>query len=164
MSAINAVALQRSKVRYGEEFAASCRLAGALYVWEREVLAPAAEAHLNTSVERIDQIGSFACRNVYNRNAGHLSEHASANALDITGFRLANGERVSVLADWGEDTGKGRFLDALVERSCPIFGGVLTPAYNRAHRDHLHLDMGRYRICATGAVVTESGASGAGGG
>jgi hypothetical protein len=155
----SAVAFERSTVSYGGEFAASCSLAAALYVWEREVLVPAAQAHLNTSVARIDQIGSFACRNIYNRDAGRLSEHASANALDITGFRLANGTRVSVLTDWGQDTDEGRFLDALVEGSCPIFSGVLTPAYNRAHRDHLHLDMGPYRICATGPVVLQRNAA-----
>jgi hypothetical protein len=87
---------------YGGEFAASCSLAAALYIWEREVLAPAAQEHLNTIVERVDQIGSFACRNVYNRDAGRLSEHAGANALDISGFRLANGDRVSVLAIGGK--------------------------------------------------------------
>ena len=125
---------------------------------QREVLTPLAQRHLNTSIERIDHIGSFACRNVYNRDAGRLSEHAGANALDITGFRLANGERVSVLTDWGEDTDKGRFLAALIESSCRVFSGVLTPAYNRAHRDHLHLDMGPYRICATGPVVSNADA------
>jgi hypothetical protein len=149
---INAVAFERSTVSYGGEFAASCSLAAALYVWERDVLAPAAQIHLNSRIDRIDQIGSFACRNVYNRDAGRLSEHASANALDITGFRLTNGERVSVLEDWGKNSDNGRFLNALVEGSCRIFSGVLTPAYNRAHRDHLHLDMGSYRICATGPV------------
>ena len=60
----NAVAFERSTISYGGEFAASCSLAAALYIWEREVLAPAAQTHLNTSVDRIDQIGSFACRNV----------------------------------------------------------------------------------------------------
>jgi len=150
---VNAVAFERSTISYGGEFAASCSLAAGLYIWEREVLQPAALLHLNTSVERIEQIGSFACRNVYNRSAGRLSEHARANALDITGFRLANGERVSVFHDWAQVTRKGRFLDALVEGSCPIFSGVLTPAYNRAHRDHLHLDMGPYRICAEGEAA-----------
>jgi len=149
----NAVAFEQSTVSYGGEFAASCSLASALYIWEREVLQPAALQHLNTNVERIDQIGSFACRNIYNRDVGRISEHASANALDIAGFRLANGERISVLEDWGTATDKGRFLAAVVDRSCPIFSGVLTPAYNRAHRDHLHLDMGAYRICARGRSV-----------
>jgi hypothetical protein len=152
----NAVAFERSSLSYGGEFATSCSLAAALYIWEREVLAPAAQTHLNSHVERVDQIGSFACRNIYNRSEGRLSEHASANALDITGFRLANGERVSVLADWGRDTANGQFLDALVDASCPVFSGVLTPAYNRAHRDHLHLDMGPYRICARGPVAAVS--------
>jgi len=148
----HAVALERSNVSYGGTFAASCSLAGALYVWEREVLQPAAQLHFGSSVERIEQIGSFACRNVYNRSAGRLSEHARANALDITGFRLANGARISVLRHWASDGAEGRFLDALTIASCPIFSGVLTPAYNRAHRDHLHFDMGAYRICATGPV------------
>lgn len=128
----NAVAFEQSSVSYGGGFAASCSLAAALYVWEREMLQPAAQDYLGSSIERIDQIGSFACRNIYNRSGGRLSEHASANALDITGFRLANGEGVSVLRDWGQATANGRFLDALIERSCPVFSGVMTPAYNRA--------------------------------
>jgi hypothetical protein len=153
----NAVAFEQSTVSYGGAFAASCSLASALYIWEREALQPAALQHFNTNVERIDQIGSFACRNIYNRDVGRISQHASANALDIAGFRLANGERISVLHDWGTNTDKGRFLATLVESSCSIFSGVLTPAYNRAHRDHLHLDMGPYRICATGPAVGAPG-------
>lgn len=151
----NTFAFERSSVSYGGEFASSCALAGALYVWEREVLQPAAKRYLSTSVERIEQIGSFACRNIYNRSEGRISEHASANALDVTGFRFANGEHVSVLQDWGQDTQAGQFLDALTEGSCRIFSGVLTPAYNRAHRDHFHFDMGPYRICATGPVKAD---------
>lgn len=148
----NAVAFERSQISYGGPFAASCSLAGALYVWERQVLQPAAQLHFGSSVERIEQIGSFACRNVYNRSAGRLSEHARANALDITGFRLASGARISVLRHWATDSAEGRFLEALTSGSCPIFSGVLTPAYNDAHRDHLHLDMGAYRICATATL------------
>lgn len=155
---INAVAVEQSGVSYGGAFAASCALAASLYLWEREVLQPAAQRHLGASVERIDQIGSFACRNIYNRQSGRRSEHASANALDIVGFHLSDGERISVLTDWGEDTEKGRFLDALVLGACPIFSGVLTPAYNRAHRDHIHLDMGPYRICARGPAVAVTNA------
>jgi hypothetical protein len=31
--------------------------------------------------------------------------------------------------------------------ACLFFDGVLSPDYNAAHRDHLHLDRGRYRYC-----------------
>jgi hypothetical protein len=142
------VAIERSSIAYDQELAASCALAAAMYIWEREVVQPAAQAHLQTTVTQIDTFGTFACRNVYGRADARRSEHATANALDVAGFRLANGERVSVLDDWGADTAEAAFLRAVRDGSCEVFSAVLGPEYNSAHANHFHLDMGPFRICS----------------
>ena len=139
--------IETSTIAYGQEMASSCALAAAIYVWEREVVQPAAQKHLGAAVVRIDTYGTFACRNVYNQQSGRRSEHASANALDVAGFRLADGQRLTLLQDWASDAESAAFLRAVRDNSCKIFNGVLSPEYNTAHADHFHLDMGPYRIC-----------------
>ncbi|NTV11537.1 MAG: extensin family protein, partial [Zoogloea sp.] len=42
----------------------------------------------------IEHYGSFACRNIYPRQDGPLSEHARANALDVAGFTLQDGRHI----------------------------------------------------------------------
>lgn len=143
-----ALAFERATLSYGGEFAATCGLVAAIYIWERETVAPAAAAHMGAEVARVNHRGTFACRNIYNRANARPSEHARANAIDVTGFELADGRRVSVLRDWGDDTDAGRFLAAVRDGSCDLFSGVLGPDYNQAHRDHFHLDRGAYRICS----------------
>lgn len=143
----NVVRVQGGDVRLSSSFVASCPLAVALALFERHQLQPAAEAIFGQSVAQIDHLGSFACRNVYNRSSGRLSQHASANALDIAGFRLADGTRISVLADWPGAGDKAQFLRRISLGACQSFGTVLGPQYNAAHRNHLHLDMGRWSIC-----------------
>ena len=76
---------------------------------------------------------------IYGRDSGDWSEHATANAIDIAGFVIEDGTRISVLRDW--DAGeRGRFLDDVRDGACDLFATVLSPDYNAAHRDHLHLD------------------------
>ena len=74
---------------------------------------------------------------------GEFSEHATANAIDITGFRLADETSVNVLNDWQAEGPKGRFLREIRDRSCRIFSTTLSPDYNEAHGDHFHLDQAR---------------------
>lgn len=139
--------IEKASIAYGQEMAASCALAAAIYVWEREIVQPAAQRHLGAPVVRIDTYGTFACRNVYNQQSSRRSEHASANALDVAGFRLADGRRVSLVKDWTSDSQSAAFLREVRDKSCKTFNGVLSPDYNDAHADHFHLDMGPYRIC-----------------
>jgi hypothetical protein len=77
---------------------------------------------------------------MYGRRNGLWSEHARANAVDIAGFRLEDGTRISVAADWNDKGGKGRFLHQVRDGACRLFATVLSPDYNAAHHDHLHLD------------------------
>lgn len=119
----------------------ACPLAAAFYLLERNVLHAAAMRHLGQAVSTIDHAGSYSCRRLYARAEGPFSEHATADALDIIGFRLADGTSVSVLQDWSDPGPKGRFLRAVRDGACSLFATTLSPDYNRAHRDHLHLDM-----------------------
>lgn len=120
---------------------ASCAVAAALFVWEREVVQPAARELLGSRVTGIDHLGAYACRNTYGRDDTDLSEHATANAIDVAGFRLANGRTVSVLRDWPGEDAEARFLRRVRDGACRLFGTTLSPDYNAAHADHFHLDM-----------------------
>ena len=96
----NAVRIERSSVAVGESFALSCRAALSLAMWERHVLQQAALAHLGARVQRIEHLGSYACRNLYGEDGRRRSQHATADALDVAGFVLDDGRRVRVLGDW----------------------------------------------------------------
>jgi hypothetical protein len=143
----NVLRVQGAQVGLSSSFLASCPLAVAFALFERHSLQPAAQAVFGQAVTRVDHLGSFACRNIYNRAEGRLSQHASANALDIAGFRLADGRTISVLKDWPGQGDSARFLRRVREGACDDFNVVLSPDYNAAHRNHFHLDMGRWWVC-----------------
>jgi hypothetical protein len=129
-------------------------------MWERHALQPAAQLHMGQRVAGIDHLGSYACRNV-NRGEGAppnaparaRSRHATANALDISAFTLADGQRITVLKDWaGEDAATPLKLKEMLLReahdgACKYFKGVLGPEYNAVHKDHFHLETGGYSMC-----------------
>ena len=118
----------------------SCPVAAALFVFERQVLQPAAMRHFGERVVRISHVGSYSCRRFYNRADGPFSEHATANAFDVMGFTLEDGRTVSVLRDWNSSGPKAAFLREVRTGACSLFATVLSPDYNRAHADHLHFD------------------------
>ena len=143
----NTLRIQGGDVALSSSFLSSCPLAVAYALFDIHQLQPAAQAVFGQKVTQVDHLGSFACRNIYNRSEGRLSQHATANALDIAGFRLADGRRISVLKDWKDDGNDGRFLRLVRDGACQQFNTVLSPDYNAAHRNHFHLDMGRWRVC-----------------
>jgi hypothetical protein len=129
----------------------SCPVAAALGVWERQVQAEARRL-LATGIRRFVHAGSYSCRRLYNRADGPLSEHATADAVDILGFELEDGRRLSLLRDWKGAPADAAFLRAARDAACPVFSTVLSPDYNEAHRDHLHFDTadrgpGGWRAC-----------------
>jgi peptidoglycan hydrolase-like protein with peptidoglycan-binding domain len=143
----------------------TCNLARALSAWLNESIQPHAKALFNSPVTKL-HVGSYTCRN---RNGGAdlpLSEHALANALDISDFVLGSGERIAVVDSWPSDNpplpmpNPGRvstsfmkrasasldkperaFLKSVRDDACDIFGTVLGPGADEAHKSHLHLDM-----------------------
>ena len=118
----------------------SCPVAASLAVFERHVVQPAALRHFGSRVAAIDHAGSYSCRRLYGRTEGAYSEHATANAFDIIGLRLEDGRSVSVLKDWPFQGPEAAFLREVRDGGCRLFATVLSPDYNEAHRDHLHLD------------------------
>ena len=118
----------------------SCPVAAALALWEWHVVQPAALQHFGQGVRSIDHYGSYSCRRIYGRSEGAWSEHSTANAIDIAGFRLDDGTRITVLGDWNDEGARSAFLREVRDGACDLFATVLSPDYNAAHRDHLHFD------------------------
>jgi hypothetical protein len=98
-------------------------------------------------VSAIEHFGSYSCRNVYGRPEATRSRHATAEAWDVAGFVLVDGRRIRVARDWQSTKAEAAFLRESRDGACRFFDGVLSPDYNAAHHDHLHLDRGPYRMC-----------------
>lgn len=127
-----------------------CGLADAFVGWARHAVAPAAHQMLGSDLVRIETYGTYACRNVIgNPNASaRLSGHAIANAVDVAGFVLEDGRRITIQHDWqSDDPGVHDFLRTIHESACKRFGTVLSPDYNAAHANHLHLEDDHAHFC-----------------
>ena len=149
----DAVRLRRAPVRFGAPLMLSCPMALSFFMWERNVLQPAAAQHFGQPAVSIEHLGSYACRNI-NRgeretvaSSASRSRHATANALDLASVTLRDGRRVSVLKDWTATDDDGRLLRDLHNGACRYFDGVLGPDYNAVHRDHFHLETGGFSMC-----------------
>ena len=73
-----------------------------------------------------------------------LSEHGHANAIDVSGFVLADGRTVQVKTGWWGALAERTFLRDVHRGSCNLFSTVLGPNYDANHRDHFHLDLARH--------------------
>jgi hypothetical protein len=122
-----------------------CSVAARLYMWERHVLQPAARRFLGEEIARVEHFGSYSCRTISGRSS--MSQHATANAFDISGFRTASGRQISLKRDWQGADREARFLRVARDGLCDWFNLTLSPDYNEAHEDHFHVDMGWYRSC-----------------
>lgn len=91
-------------------------------------------------------MGSYACRNI--AGSSKRSAHSRAEAIDIAGFVLADGRRITIKTGWDARSPQEREFLRIVHRSaCKRFGTVLGPDYNAAHADHLHLEEGDGSFC-----------------
>jgi len=129
----------------------SCAVALAMAKLET-IVQEEAERHFDRRVKRIQHMGTYNCREMANY-PGWVSEHSYANAIDIKYFQLSGGTKISVLdhyakSDTEPKTAKAKFLRAVARRLYDerVFAVVLTPSFDRAHRNHFHLDMARYRV------------------
>ena len=120
--------------------ATNCAVAAALALWEWQIVEPAARRRFGSAVTEIEHFGSYNCRRMYGRADEPWSEHATANAIDIAGFTLADGRNILVARDWNGRGAEAAFLHEVRDGACRLFSTVLSPDYNAAHRDHLHLD------------------------
>ena len=126
----------------------SCPVALGLVRWVRETAQPAVRDRMDTELAGIDSMGTYACRTRNSRPGAPVSEHASANAIDIGALRLADGRRITVKAGWdGDDRPARKLLRDLHKGACKRFNLVLGPEDGPEHADHLHFDMGRWVDC-----------------
>jgi len=184
----------------------NCSIVTKLHDWIRDSLQPAAERDLRSRITRIVTASSYDCRNRIGSTNTRISEHAYANAIDISAVVTADGRTIDVLTNWGpttrdlqkqsanadagraeakakdmkgerertpsrkEASGRRRsderktmtdvpviseprtpeaaFLRDVHAGACRVFGTVLGPEANEAHRNHLHLDLARRRRSA----------------
>jgi hypothetical protein len=150
------VAVKRgaSGLRYEPPARVSCAFGLRLVRFEA-IVQEEAKALLGARVRAIAQLGTYNCR----RMAAYpdlVSEHSFANAIDVAAFTLKNGRRVVVERDWVRaerpaTTAAARFLRRLTRRLYDehVFSVVLTPSYDKHHKNHLHLDGAAYTVDGT---------------
>jgi hypothetical protein len=129
-----------------------CPLARSFTAWVRFAVAPAAKQLLGSELVKVESFGTYACRGIVGNSAQsslRLSEHGLGNAVDIGGFVLRDGRRIRVETGWrSDDPAVRQFFATIHQSACKRFRTVLSPDYNAAHYNHLHLDMGRGPFCA----------------
>ncbi|MEE8272992.1 MAG: extensin family protein [Alphaproteobacteria bacterium] len=141
-----AVELRQSTAGLNQMATLDCRLALTLNDYERRVVQPASQRFFGQQVARIHHFGAYACRG-RSGAGGRLSEHAKGRAIDIAGFELADGTVVWVEHHWRGGGDRSRFLRTVSRGACDLFQVVLSPNHDADHHDHLHLDIGPWRLC-----------------
>jgi hypothetical protein len=128
----------------------SCGLALALARFEN-VLDEEARRELGVGIAAVEQGGTYSCRPMARFRM--VSEHSYANAIDLRAFRTAKGQRIAVVNHFGRPdrepaTSEGRFLRQLARRAYDdaVFSVVVTRFFDEIHRDHIHVDLARYRV------------------
>ncbi len=127
----------------------TCAIALRTAMWEKHSLQPAAAEILDTTVTGIDHIGSYNCRQIRTTSGstGRMSTHATAEAIDIAGFRFSDGSQSKLINDWDTGTPHAKFLRAARDGACDWFQLTLSPDYNRLHADHFHLQSRGWGSC-----------------
>ncbi|WP_368185620.1 extensin family protein [Aestuariibius sp. HNIBRBA575] len=122
-----------------------CMTALRLALWEHHDVQPAARALLDADVTRIRHVGSYNCRQMRltGGEVGGWSSHATADAIDVTGFDFSDGSRLTLLNDWQGSA----FLKQVGQGACRWFPLVLGPEYNALHADHFHLQNTGWGYC-----------------
>ena len=117
----------------------TCEVSQAFTGWAHYGVDRAARQILGSPVRSIETMGSFSCRNV--AGTDRRSGHATGEAIDVSGFVLEDGRRITVASGWYGGTDREReFLHTIQQSACKRFATVLSPDYNSAHHDHLHVE------------------------
>ena len=123
-----------------------CPMATAVADWIRTDMAPLA-ASLGSVISDLDNFDSFDCRGRNGVAGAKLSEHGHANALDVRGLKLANGQSISLT----DRTVSRELRESVLRSVCARFSTVLGPGSDGYHEEHIHLDLmerhNNYKIC-----------------
>lgn len=128
----------------------TCTMALAFADFER-IAQEEAERTVGSRIATIEHMGTYNCREMVNFDM--ISEHSFANGIDLKRFVFANGESTTVLddfepADDNPTDPKTLFLRSLSNRLYDeeVFSVVVTPYFDNLHRNHIHVDLARYRV------------------
>lgn len=126
-----------------------CQTALRIAMWERHGVQPAAQRHLGRGVSQIEHFSSYNCRQMRTTRSGapRMSTHATAEAIDVSGFILEDGSRVTLLKNWSDSAARSAFLTDVRDTACDWFRVTLGPDYNRLHADHFHLQHTGWGLC-----------------
>jgi hypothetical protein len=123
-----------------------CAMASEIAAWVRADVAPLTTG-LGSTISVLDNFDSFECRGRNRIVGAQLSEHGRANALDVRGFGLANGQSISLT----DRTVAREVRENVLHSVCARFTTVLGPGSDGYHEDHIHLDLmerhNNYKIC-----------------
>ena len=110
---------------------------------------PLALSTFGSRVTGLEDMGDYSCRNIIGNSkwTNLRSEHALANAIDISGFKLADGRLITVAKDYKGNAPGAAFLHTAHMRACKYFRVAIGPEFNAAHWNHLHLDRGVLERC-----------------
>lgn len=144
-------ALLDGAVSFNSSYLLDCPMIAALDAWLADIVQPAAQARFGQPVVQIDSMGTYSCRAMNNQPGARISEHAFGNAIDIGGFRLADGREISIVRDWtrGDDQTRA-FLQDVHAGACSHFTTVLGPGANIFHYNHIHADLAMHGNTSTG--------------
>ena len=135
-------ALANGAVSVAKAVTIDCSMIPALESWLTDVVQPNAQTRFGSPVAELEAFGGYSCRSVDNISGARLSEHAFGNAVDVAGFRLADGREVSIVRDWKKaDTQEAAFLHDIHAGACQHFTTVLGPGADVFHYNHFHLDL-----------------------
>jgi hypothetical protein len=129
----------------------ACRFADRFGHWVGALVAPVIADIKSTELKAVRTGPGFQCRNRNRAANGKLSVHAQGLALDISAFDLADGSALWIRPE--PDAAPDPALASVRKAACGWFTTILGPGTDKAHHDHLHVDIERhgstdlYRIC-----------------
>ncbi len=144
-------ALQDGAVTLSSTSTLDCPMIAALDAWLSTIVQPAAQARFGVPVAEVRSMGAYSCRPMNNQPGARFSEHSFGNALDVGGFRLADGREISIVRDWTRgDEASRAFLRDIHSGACGSFTTVLGPGSDMFHYNHIHLDLAMHGATSTG--------------
>lgn len=132
-----------SGVALSQQSVMDCNTARTLKHWIENDMAPALRRK-GGGVAQIKVAAHYSCRTRNNRRGAKISEHGKGKAIDISGFTLRDGTKITVLKHYGSRK-YGAAMRKMRKGACGRFGTVLGPGSDRYHKDHFHFDTARHR-------------------
>lgn len=130
-----------SGIRMSQPLTVDCPTAIALKRWIDKGIVPAV-GRSGGGLAALEVGPGYVCRPRNNVKGGKISEHGRGKAIDLMALRLANGQRLDVLAGWKSHP---KLFKAIHGAACGPFGTVLGPKSDRYHQNHIHVDTASYR-------------------